>query len=83
MTMLSFRVDDHEAREASEWARRKGVDRSQLLRDALRAYLVRLHSEEDALRWQKAPLTSEESSLAQIADWGQAEEWVDWQDAAR
>ncbi len=48
MTMLSFRVDEAEATEAQRWAERLGVDRSELLRDALRRHLDRLASENDA-----------------------------------
>jgi hypothetical protein len=83
MTMLSFRVEVGEATEAKRWAERLGVDRSQLLRDALHAYLVRLASENDAARWEATPLTDAENALAEIADWGPAEDWSDWADAAR
>jgi len=41
MTMLSFRVDEAEARRVQEWADRLGVDRSELLRDAVRRQLNR------------------------------------------
>ena len=33
--------------------------------------------------WVALPLTEGESALAAIADWGPAEEWEDWADAAR
>lgn len=81
MTMLSFRVDDREAAEAERWARALGIDRSQLLRDALHGHLVRLASEADAEAWERQPLDAGESSLAEIADWGPAEDWSDWADA--
>lgn len=81
MTMLSFRVDDGEAEAAQEWAHRLGVDRSQLLRDALR-HLVRLRSEEEAETWASTPLTAQER-IGEIADWGPAEDWSDWADAKR
>ena len=81
MTMLSFRVEDVAAREAQAWADRLGVDRSQLLRDALRRHLNRLASEVDALTWRERPLTTDEASLTAIADWGPAEDWADWADA--
>jgi hypothetical protein len=81
--MLSFRVDDREAREAQQWADRLGVDRSEFLRQALHRYLVRLASENDAVRWQERPLDDGERSLAAIADWGLAEDWSDWADATR
>ena len=83
MTMLSFRVDDREAAEAQRWAERLGVDRSELLREALHRHLLRLASENDATTWQKVPLDEGERSLAEIADWGPAEDWSDWADAAR
>lgn len=83
MTMLSFRVEDLDAREAQAWANRLGVHRSQLLRDALRRHLLRLASEVDAETWEKQPLDADERSLMAVADWGPAEEWSDWADAAR
>jgi antitoxin MazE2 len=83
MTMLSFRVDDREAAEAQRWAERLGVDRSELLRDALHRHLLRLASENDATTWQKVPLDEGERSLADISDWGPAEDWSDWADEAR
>jgi predicted transcriptional regulator len=78
MTMLSFRVDDREAKEAQRWARALGVDRSELLREALRRHLDRLASEGDAGRWHAQPLEDGEHALAEIADWGPAEDWSDW-----
>jgi hypothetical protein len=81
MTMLSFRVDEAEATTAQAWAERLGVDRSELLRDALRRHLVRLASEVDAATGEARPLEDGERSLADIADWGPAEEWSDWADA--
>jgi hypothetical protein len=83
MTMLSFRVADDEAAEAQRWADALGVDRSQLLREALHRHLVSLASELDADRWEHSPATDGELSLAAIADWGPAEDWADWDDAAR
>lgn len=83
MTMFSFRVDEAEAEEARRWAERLGVDRSQLLRDALHRYLVRLRAEEDVEAWLRKPMTPGEESLAEIADWGPAEDWSDWADEER
>jgi len=83
MTMLSFRVDDEEAARVTAWAERLGVDRSELLRDALRRHLLRLASENDAATWVEQPLEEGERSLGAIADWGPAEDWSDWVDAAR
>jgi antitoxin component of RelBE/YafQ-DinJ toxin-antitoxin module len=82
MTMLSFRVDEAEAAEAQRWAEQLGVDRSELLRDALHRHLLRLASENDATIWVEQPLDSGEQSLAAIADWGPAEDWSGWADAA-
>ena len=80
MTMFSFRVDSEEAEEATRWAQRLGVDRSELLRDALHRYLVRLRAEDDVEAWLRKPPTPEETSLADIADWGLADDWTDWLD---
>jgi antitoxin component of RelBE/YafQ-DinJ toxin-antitoxin module len=82
MTMLSFRTDDAQATSATRWAEALGVDRSELLRDALRRHLLRLESELDAETWAEMPHSAEELSLSAIADWGPAEEWEDWGDAA-
>ena len=83
MTMLSFRVAAAEAERVQAWAALLGVDRSELLRDALRRHLLRLASENDAVTWVEQPLTGGERSLAAIAAWGPAEDWSDWADAAR
>lgn len=83
MTMLSFRVDEAEARAIQTWADELGVDRSELLREALRRQLVRLASEQDAKAWNDQPLSAEEQSVSGAADWGPAEDWSDWTDAAR
>ena len=83
MTMFSFRVEDEEAAEAQRWADRLGVDRSQLLRDALHRHLQRLASENDAKTWIEQPLDEAERSLSEIGDWGPAEDWSDWADATR
>lgn len=83
MTMLSFRVADGEANEAQRWAELLGIDRSQLLREALRRHLDRLAAEGDADRWRAQPLDTGERTLADIADWGPAEDWSDWADATR
>lgn len=82
MTMLSFRVDDGAAAEAQAWADRLGVDRSELLRDALRRELVRLASQQEPAIWADQPLDEGERSLSALADWGPAEDWSDWSDAA-
>jgi predicted transcriptional regulator len=80
MTMFSFRIDSDEAEEATKWAQRLGVDRSELLRDALHRHLVRLRAEDDVEAWLRMPLSPEETSLAEIANWGPADDWTDWVD---
>ena len=76
-------VDEAEARQVQEWADRLGVDRSELLRDAVRRQLNRLASDNDAATWQRQPLDDGERALSAIADWGPAEDWTDWAHAAR
>jgi len=83
MTMMSFRVDDEQAARAQRWADQLGVDKSELLREALHRHLVRLASEHDASIWDQLPLTADEVALTKIADWGAAEDWSDWADATR
>lgn len=83
MTMLSFRVDESAARDLQKWARRLGIDRSELLRDALRVYLNGLATQRDGEIWDGVPMDDSERALADIADWGPAEEWDDWVDATR
>ena len=78
MTMLSFRVAARDAEEAQRWAAELGVDRSALLREALRRHLDRLASEHDADRWDAHPLGLGEQALSDIAEWGPAEDWSDW-----
>ena len=80
MTMLSFRVGADEAAKARQWADRLGVDRSELLRAALRLHLVRLAAEDDVAAWVAFPLDDGERALSEIADWGPAEDWSDWAD---
>lgn len=76
--MVSFRVEDEDFAAIQRWTVALGVDRSVLLRDALRLHLNRLASEVDADRWEAMPLDAGESTLAKVADWGPAEEWADW-----
>lgn len=81
MTMLSFRIDDAGAAQVQMWADRLGIDRSELLREALHRHLLRLASEVDVTAWERAPLTEAERALEAVADWGPAEDWSDWADA--
>jgi hypothetical protein len=45
-------------------------------------HLVQLRGEDDAAKWSRTPPTEAEAVLAEIADWGPAEDWADWNDAA-
>ena len=83
MTMLSFRVKEADAVSIQRWAEQLGVERSALLRDALRLHLVRLAGEHDAAAWALVPATEDERGLDEISDWGPAEDWSDWGDAPR
>lgn len=76
--MMSFRANDSEAAKAQEWADALGIDKSELLRDALHRHLVQLASQNDAKLWKTNPLTEEEAAIGQIADWGPADDWSDW-----
>lgn len=82
MTMMSFRLDPEVASQLQCWADRLQVDRSELLREAVRLHLVRLASELDAATWEQHPLDEGERSLAASAHWVPAEDWSDWADAA-
>jgi hypothetical protein len=81
--MLSFRVRADEAASIERWADALGIARSALLRDAVHRHLAALNSEHELDAWASSPLTAAERSLAEIADWGPAEDWSDWGDAAR
>jgi hypothetical protein len=81
--MISFRADDDDVDLADVWARRLHIDRSELLRDALRRYLAALAADQDVQAYAEQPLTDDEKALAEIANWGPAEDWADWADAAR
>lgn len=82
MTMLSFRIAESEAAEIQRWAQALGVDRSEILREAVHRHLVQLRGEDDAAKWEHTPATEAEASLVDIGDWGPAEDWADWDDAA-
>ena len=78
MTMFSFRVPDAEAAETEQWAKRLGVDRSELLREALHRHLISLRAELEIDSYERAPPSDSEVALAEIGDWGPAEDWADW-----
>jgi len=80
--MLSFRADEQEAAALRSWSDELGVERSALLRSALHQYLLQLRSERDAATWEQVPMTQEELSLSEVEDWGPAEDWSDWANAA-
>lgn len=83
MTMLSFRVTEDDAAAVELWSRRLHIDRSELLRTALRRHLAELAAELETRAYAEQPLTDSEKALADIADWGPAEDWSDWADAPR
>lgn len=83
MTMISFRADDADVAEAERWARRLDIDRSELLRDALRRHLAALGADREVQAYAEQPFTDDESAFAEVADWGPAEDWADWADATR
>jgi len=83
MAMPSFRIDDEDAADAQRFADRLGIDRPQLLRDALRRHLIRLRAETDVAAWTTSPLTTDETLFGDVAAWGPAEDWSDWVDVTR
>lgn len=81
MTMISFRVDEADIAEVDRWAQRLHIDRSELLRDALRRRLAELAADQDVQAYAEQPVTDDEKAFAHIAEWGPAEDWADWADA--
>ncbi len=80
--MFSFRVNDADAAAVELWAARLHVDRSELLRAALRRHLSELTADHDVGAYALHPVTDEENALSEIADWGPAEDWTDWDQSA-
>lgn len=76
--MVSFRADDEDIAAADRWADRLGVERSELLREALAAHLARLSAEADAVAYEARPHGADEQALDVVDDWGPAEDWSDW-----
>ncbi|WP_416246677.1 ribbon-helix-helix protein, CopG family [Candidatus Poriferisodalis multihospitum] len=83
MMMLSFRADEEDVEGIRQWSERLGIERSELMRDALRRQLARLAAVHEAVLYEADPVTEDEMSLAAVADWGPAEDWSDWLDATR
>ena len=80
--MVSFRADDHDVDHADQWAKRLGIDRSQLLRNALHRHLFELCAEQENAAYTRHPFTASETALAHIADWGPSEDWTAWANTA-
>jgi antitoxin MazE2 len=76
--MVSFRADDEDVADADRWAALLGIERSELLRDALASHLARLSAERDAAAYETQPFTADEVALDAADDWGPAEDWSDW-----
>jgi hypothetical protein len=76
--MVSFRADEDDVAEADRWADRLGVERSELLRDALASHLARLAAEGDLAAYEAQPFTAEEAALDAVDEWGPSEDWSDW-----
>jgi hypothetical protein len=81
--MVSFRADDDDVAEADRWAAALGIERSELLREALAGHLARLSAGEEAEAYLRQPFTEAESALDDADDWGPAEDWSDWATPAR
>jgi hypothetical protein len=76
--MVSFRADDEDVAEADRWASRLGVERSELIREALASHLARLAADGDAAAYEAQPFTTYETALDAADEWGPAEDWSDW-----
>lgn len=77
-TMVSFRADDEDVAEVDRWADRLGVERSELLREAIASHLARLAAEEDAGLYDSKPFTADDAVLDDADDWGPDDDWSDW-----
>ncbi|MGQ0744119.1 MAG: ribbon-helix-helix protein, CopG family [Acidimicrobiales bacterium] len=76
--MVSFRADEADMAEADRWAEQLGMDRSEVLREALVCHLARLGAEADVAKYAGQPFTTEEKALDAADDWGPAQDWSDW-----
>lgn len=81
--MVSFRADDDDVAAADRWAAALGIERSELLREALAGHLARLSAGEEADTYERQPFTDAESALDAADDWGPAEDWSDWEAPTR
>lgn len=70
LTMLSFRVPADDAVAIQRWGEAPGVDRSEILRDALHRHPVGLSGESDPEKWrqQPSPRPSERCLMLPIGD---------------
>ncbi len=75
-------MDDAEAQEVATWARRLGIDRSELLREAARTHLARLAAERDATALDGQARDPGDVELSSVERWAPAEDWSDWPDAS-
>jgi hypothetical protein len=76
--MVSFRAEAEDVRRADRLAARLGIERSELLRDALANHLARLSADEEAEAYERQPLTDDERALHGAQYAGAAEDWTDW-----
>jgi len=81
--MVSFRADDDDVAEADRWAAALGIERSELLREALASHLARLAAGDEADAYVRQPFSDDEIALDAANDWGPAEDWSDWAAPAR
>lgn len=76
--MVSFRADDDDVAAADRWAAALGIERSELLREALASHLERLAAGDEAETYARQPFSEDEAALDAANDWGPAEDWSDW-----
>lgn len=76
--MVSFRADEGDVAAADRWAERLGIERSELLREALAHHLARLATDDDVAAYAGQPFDADEVALDGADDWGPAEDWSDW-----
>ena len=76
--MVTFRAEEDDVVAADRWAAILGVERSQLLRDALAGHLARLSAEGEVLAYEEQPFTDDEVAFDTTDAWGPAEDLADW-----